>query len=55
MDGHQGLIDTPLLLRVHPVHEFTEPPGPDGADLLNRARVVSPGRTTVQLQHSEHG
>ena len=35
-DGHQGLIDTPLLLRVHPAHEFTKPPGIDGTDLLNQ-------------------
>ena len=35
-DGHQGLIDTPLLLRAHPAHEFTKPPCVDGADLLNQ-------------------
>jgi hypothetical protein len=35
-DGHQGLIDTPLLLRVHPAHEFTKPPGVDGTDLLHQ-------------------
>jgi hypothetical protein len=35
-DGHQGLIDTPLLLRVHPAHEFTKPPSVDGTDLLNQ-------------------
>src|SRR5215471_6179249 len=35
-DGHQGLIDAPLLLRVHPAYEFTKPPGVDGADLLNQ-------------------
>src|SRR5215831_6495978 len=35
-DGHQGLIDTPLLLRAHPAHEFTKPSGVDGTDLLNQ-------------------
>jgi hypothetical protein len=35
-DGHQGLIDTPQLLRVHPAHEFTEPSGVDRADLLDQ-------------------
>jgi hypothetical protein len=35
-DGHQGLIDTPLLLRAHPAHKFTKPPCADGADLLNQ-------------------
>ena len=35
-DGHQGLIDTPLLLRAHPAHEFTQPSCADGADLLNQ-------------------
>src|SRR5215813_3786236 len=35
-DGHQGLIDTPLLLRAHPAHEFTQPCCVDGTDLLNQ-------------------
>jgi hypothetical protein len=35
-DGHQGLIDAPLLLRAHPPHEFTKPSCVDGADLLNQ-------------------
>jgi len=35
-NGHQGLIDTPLLLRAHPAHEFTKPPRVDSADLLNQ-------------------
>jgi hypothetical protein len=35
-DGHQGLIDTPLLLRAYPAHEFTKPSCIHGADLLNQ-------------------
>jgi len=35
-DGHQGVIDAPLLLRAHPAHEFTQPSCVDGADLLNQ-------------------
>ena len=35
-DGHQGLIDTPLLLRAYLAHEFTKPPRVDSADLLNQ-------------------
>jgi hypothetical protein len=35
-DGHQGLIDAPLLLRAHSAHEFTKPSCIHGADLLNQ-------------------
>ena len=35
-DGHQGLVDAPLLLRAHPAHELTESPSVDRADLLNQ-------------------
>ena len=35
-DGHQGVIDTPLLLRAYPAHEFTKPSYVDSADLLNQ-------------------
>jgi hypothetical protein len=35
-DSHQGVIDTPLLLRAHPAHELTKPSCVDGADLLNQ-------------------
>jgi hypothetical protein len=35
-DGHQGLIDTPLLLRAHPAHEFAKPSRVDGAELFNQ-------------------
>ena len=35
-NGHQGLIDAPLLLRVHPAYQFTKPTGVDGTDLLNQ-------------------
>jgi len=31
-DGHQGLIDTPLLLRARLAYEFAKPPRVDGAD-----------------------
>jgi hypothetical protein len=33
---HQGLIDTPLLLRAYPAHEFTKPSRVDGAGQLNQ-------------------
>ena len=35
-DGHQGLVDAPLLLRTHPAHEFTKPSCVDRTDLLNQ-------------------
>ena len=35
-DGHHGLVDAPLLLRGHPAHQVTEPPGVNGANLLNQ-------------------
>jgi hypothetical protein len=35
-DSHQGLVDTPLLLRAHRAHKFAKPPCIDGADLLNQ-------------------
>jgi len=35
-DGHQGLIDTPLLLRARLAYQFAKPPRVDGADLLNQ-------------------
>ena len=35
-DGHQGVIDTPLLLRAYPAYEFTQPSCVDSADLLNQ-------------------
>ena len=35
-DGHQGLIDAPLLLRTYPAHEFTQPSCVDGTDLFNQ-------------------
>ena len=35
-DGHQGLVDAPLLLRAYPGHQFTESAGADGADLLDQ-------------------
>src|SRR5215470_9423393 len=53
-DGHQGLIDGPLLFRVHPAHELTKPPGVDGTDLLNQdagglAEQVDPGAERCRL------
>jgi hypothetical protein len=35
-DGHQGLVDAPLLVGGHPVHEVTEPPSIHGSDLLDQ-------------------
>jgi hypothetical protein len=35
-DGHEGLVDTPLLFWAHPADDFTEPSGVDGPDLLNQ-------------------
>ena len=35
-DGHQGFINTPLLLRAYPAHEFTQPSCVDGAGLLDQ-------------------
>jgi hypothetical protein len=35
-DGHEGLVDTPLLFWTYPAHEFAESPGVDGADLFNQ-------------------
>ena len=50
-DGHQGLIDTPLLLRAYPAHEFTKPPRVDRADLLNQ----NTGGLTEQLDLRSEG
>ena len=44
-DGHQGLVDAPLLLRTHPAHEFTKLSWVDRADLLNQ----NTGSLTEQL------
>ena len=35
-DGHQGLVDAPLLVRGHPAYQVTEPPSVHGSDLLNQ-------------------
>ena len=35
-DGHQGLIDAPLLLGGHPGHEITKSSGINGTDLLDQ-------------------
>src|SRR5215475_10253118 len=35
-DGHEGVVDAPLLLRAHIAHKLTKPSGVDGADLLNQ-------------------
>ena len=50
-DGHQGLIDTPLLLRAYPAHEFTKPPRIDSAGLLNQ----DTGGLTEQLDLRSEG
>jgi hypothetical protein len=35
-DGHESLVDAPLLLRAHPAHKLAEPGDVDRADLLNQ-------------------
>src|SRR5262249_3950077 len=35
-DSHQGLVDTPQLLRAHPANECTESADVDGTDLLDQ-------------------
>jgi hypothetical protein len=34
-DGHEGLVNAPLLFRVHPADQITEPPSVNGADLFD--------------------
>ena len=34
-DGHEGLVNAPLLFRVHPAYQITEPPSVNGADLFD--------------------
>jgi hypothetical protein len=34
-DGHEGLVNAPLLFRIDPAHQITEPPGVDGTDLFD--------------------
>jgi hypothetical protein len=33
-DGHEGLVNAPLLFRVHPAYQITEPASVNGADLF---------------------
>ena len=35
-DGHQGLVNAPLLFRVYPAYQFTEAPSVNGARLFNQ-------------------
>ena len=35
-DGHEGLVKAPLLFRVHPAYQITEPPSVNGADLFDQ-------------------
>jgi hypothetical protein len=35
-DGHEGLVDAPLLFWSHPARKLAESSGIDGPDLLNQ-------------------
>lgn len=35
-DGHEGLVDTPLLRWAYPAHKLTEPSSVDSAELLSQ-------------------
>jgi hypothetical protein len=35
-DGHEGFVNTPVLLWAYPAYEFTGPSCADGPDLLNQ-------------------
>lgn len=34
-DGHEGLVNAPLLFRVHPAYQITEAPSVNGAGLFD--------------------
>lgn len=44
-DGHEGLVDAPLLFWSHPAYKLAESSGIDGPDLLNQ----DPGGLSQQV------
>ena len=45
-DGHEGLVDAPLLFGGDVTYQSTKPTGVDGSHLLNEYPVVAPSRST---------
>jgi hypothetical protein len=54
-DGHEGLVNTPLLFRAYSAYEFTEPSGVDGPDLLNQNAGGLPEQVNLRAERRRPG